>query len=151
LRGADTTLLVTKRARSKPQSSAHSAGSPFASAGAGASAASAASSAAASSAHAHPHAHAPTPDIEPIPIDRPGLVETLGDFLHSSAWEALSHFGAPASAAELAAALGRTASAVQASLDALERLGIVRRLAATARARRIRYEVTTQKVVIPIV
>lgn len=71
--------------------------------------------------------------------------------MHSSAWEALSHFGAPASAAELAAALGRTASAVQASLDALERLGIVRRLAATARARRIRYEVTTQKVVIPIV
>ena len=139
---------MTKRARSKPQSSAHSAGSPFASAGAGASAASAASSTAASSAHAHPHATAPTPDIEPIPIDRPGLVETLGDFLHSSAWEALSHFGAPASAAELAAALGRTASAVQASLDALERLGIVRRLAATARARRIRYEVTTQKVVI---
>jgi hypothetical protein len=38
---------------------------------------------------------------------------------------------------------------VQASLDALERLWIVRRLAATAHARRVRYEVTTQKVVIP--
>jgi len=87
-------------------------------------------------------------DSGPIPIDRDGLVETLGDFMHSSAWESLRLFGAPASAAELASALGRPVAAAQRSLDALEKLGIVRRLAATARARRIRYEVTTQKVVI---
>jgi len=68
--------------------------------------------------------------------------------MHSSAWESLRLFGTPASAAELASALGRPVAAVQRSLDALERLGIVRRLSATARARRIRYEVTTQKVVI---
>ena len=58
---------MTKRARSKPQSSAHSAGSPSAGAGAGASAA---SSAAASSAraHAHPHPPAPTPKRGPFDV-----------------------------------------------------------------------------------
>ncbi len=90
----------------------------------------------------------PVGQPEPLPIDRDGLVDTLADFEHSSAWEALRNLGAPAAAADLAAALGRTAAAVQRTLDALERVGLVRRLHATARARRIRYEVTTQKVVI---
>ena len=93
----------------------------------------------------------PAPDAgqpDPIPIDRAGLVETLADFEHSSAWESLRHFAKPASAADLAAALGRKVAAVQRTLDALEQIGLVRRLAATARSRRIRYEVTRQKVVI---
>lgn len=85
---------------------------------------------------------------DPIPIDRAGLVDTLADFQHSSAWESLRHFGEPASASELASALARPMAAVQRTLDALEAVGLVRRLGATARAWRIRYEVTRQKVVI---
>jgi DNA-binding CsgD family transcriptional regulator/DNA-binding MarR family transcriptional regulator len=85
---------------------------------------------------------------DPIPIDRAGLVDTLADFAHSSAWESLRHFAQPASAAELASALGRTVAAVQRTLDALEQVGLVRRLAATARSRHIRYEVTRAKIVI---
>lgn len=84
---------------------------------------------------------------DPFPIDRPGLVDVLADFAHSSAWEALRNRDAPATAAELASALDRPAAAVQRTLDALERVGLVRRIGATARARRIRYEVTVRKIV----
>lgn len=90
----------------------------------------------------------PAPAADPIPIDRAGLVETLADFAHSSAWESLRHCAQPASTADLATALGRSVTAVQRTLDALERIGLVRRLAATARSRRIRYEVTRPKIVI---
>lgn len=90
----------------------------------------------------------PAPAADPIPIDRAGLVETLADFAHSSAWESLRHCAQPASTADLATALGRPVTAVQRTLDALERIGIVRRLPATARSRRIRYEVTRLKIVI---
>lgn len=85
---------------------------------------------------------------EPIPIDRAGLVEALADFAHSSAWESLRHFAKPATTSELAAALGRPLAAVQRTLDVLERVGLVRHLAASARSRRIRYEVTCPKIVI---
>ena len=90
----------------------------------------------------------PSVQTDPLPIDRDGLVETVADFEHSSAWEALRNIGTPAAAAELASALGRAVASVQRTLDALERVGLVRRLPATTRARRIRYEVTTQKIVI---
>ncbi len=94
-------------------------------------------------ASARPRARAARSD----PDDRAGLVDTLADFAYSSAWESLRHFAQPASAAELASALGRTVAAVQQTLDALEQVGLVRRLAATARSRRIRYEVTCAKIV----
>jgi len=91
---------------------------------------------------------AETAAADPIPIDRDGLVDVLADFDCSSAWESLRHVGAPAAATELAQRLGRTAGEAQRFLDALERVGLVRRIAASARARRIRYEVTRQKIVI---
>ena len=57
----------------------------------------------------------PAPSADPIPIDRAGLVDTLADCAHSSAWESLRHFAQPASAAELATALGRWLTATSRS------------------------------------
>ena len=94
------------------------------------------------------HTSVTTATSDPISIDRSGLVEVLSDFGCSSAWESLRHFGAPASAPELAQRIGRPPADAQRMLDDLMRVGLVRRLAASARARRIRYEVSTRKIVV---
>jgi hypothetical protein len=84
----------------------------------------------------------------PFALTHPGIVEAFSDFATSSAWEALRQFGHPATVAELTAILGRGEAAVQRTLDALEPIGVVRKLPASSKSPRIRYEVTRRKIVL---
>ena len=95
-----------------------------------------------------PAAAAPAGLATTFPIDRPGLADTLADVQHLSCWEALRQFGRGATVAEMAAALARTDATVQRSLDAMLKVGLVRRIAATGRSQRIRYEVTVPKIIV---
>lgn len=72
----------------------------------------------------------------------------LSEPMHLSVWELVRRFDRPVSVREIAQAVRRDDSVVQAVLDSLEALLLIGSIAVTAASRRVRYQVTAQALVI---
>lgn len=82
-----------------------------------------------------------------LDIRTPGVPECLASISRLTLWECLRRFGRPTEARELATMLDRPESEIQADLDALLGIGVVRRRAA-GRGRRSRWTVEADGIVV---
>lgn len=83
-----------------------------------------------------------------LDITDPRVRALLAEPLHLSVWEVLRRFGRPASTLELAQAIERSESTVQASIDALSGLQLLQSKATAARPRVVRHEVVTEALLV---
>jgi DNA-binding CsgD family transcriptional regulator/DNA-binding MarR family transcriptional regulator len=101
-----------------------------------------------SSATAAPPIQPGSSGSEPMDIRAPALAKVVGDVSNLCIWEALRRLRKPSSAATIAAIVHRSSAAVQASLDALEGVGLVERIRAGRNRRLTTWRVTRPSIVV---
>ena len=85
-----------------------------------------------------------------LELEKPGLSEAICDPGAMAFWECLRRRREPATAAELARATDRRLVEVQHALDRLERAGLVKVRRASARRRKVAYEVAVRAIAIVV-